>query len=219
MEACLHELFHDNAEQHADRIAIDDQGTRQQITYQELDAYSSRLCSHLELHHEIGPETMIPVVLTKSPLAVITILAVLKAGGAYVPIDPNWPIGRVRHILQETRASVLLLCTPGISRTYSEGTGTTGLMDLTDYSWEKKQPQAEEGKHKTVKAASSNLACVLYTSGSTVSMGNMLVPEHTIRDWTLFEVTNIDANWDMCLYTCRVFQRESCLSMALCVPA
>ncbi|KHO00454.1 Amino acid adenylation [Metarhizium album ARSEF 1941] len=179
VESCLHELFQDNVERYADSTAVDDQGTRQQITYRELDACSSRLCNHLQLHHQIAPETMIPVVLTKSSLAVITILAVLKAGGAYVAIDPSWPIGRVRHILQETRASVLLLCSPDVSRKYHEGTGTgtTVVMDLSDYSWNKEplrdgedgeDGEADGRKHRIVRAASStNLACVLYTSGST----------------------------------------------------
>ncbi|KAK2590969.1 hypothetical protein QQS21_011348 [Conoideocrella luteorostrata] len=197
VESCLHDIFHDNVEKYADRIAIDDQDTRQQITYQKLDAYSSRLCHYLQLHCQIAPETIIPVVLTKSPLAVIAILAVLKAGGAYAPIDPSWPVGRVRHILQETRASVLLLCSSYISTEYRESMGTTVLMDLTDYSWEKKQlraaedGEAESCKRRTVKATSSlNLACVLYTSGSTgLPKGVML--EHRALCTSLAHLTRV----------------------------
>ncbi|TQV90891.1 nonribosomal peptide synthetase [Cordyceps javanica] len=125
VDSCLHELCFDNLE-HADRVAIDDQGTHQQITYQELDAFSSRLRNHIQLHHPIAPETIVPVVLNKSPLAIITILAVLKAGGAYVPIDSNWPIRRVQHIIKETGASLKILITagemirPSLIRTWSQ---------------------------------------------------------------------------------------------------
>ncbi|KAM3470809.1 hypothetical protein MY8738_009606 [Beauveria namnaoensis] len=199
VDTCLHNLFHDKANQYADRVAIDDQGTHEQITYQELDACSSRLCNHIQLHLPIAPKTMIPMVLTKSPLAIITILAVLKAGASYVPIDPSWPIGRVRHIIHETRASVLLLCSPDISGTYRKGIDTTVLMDLTDYSWDEKPLRAEDDgevegcKHRVVEAvSSSNLACVLYTSGSTgLPKGVML--EHRALCTSLTHLTRVFA--------------------------
>ena len=38
----------------------------------------------------------------------ITLLAILKAGLAYVPIAPNWPEGRVRHVIEDA-APVLII--------------------------------------------------------------------------------------------------------------
>ena len=31
----------------------------------------------------------------------MTLLAVFKAGLAYVPLAPNWPEGRVRHVIED----------------------------------------------------------------------------------------------------------------------
>lgn len=39
---------------------------------------------------------------------VVGILAVLKAGGAYVPIDPEYPEERIRYILENSNAQLLL---------------------------------------------------------------------------------------------------------------
>ncbi|XWX00337.1 hypothetical protein V2A60_008357 [Cordyceps javanica] len=187
VDSCLHELCFNNLE-YADRVAIDDQGTHQQITYQELDAFSNRLRNHIQLHHPIAPETIVPVVLNKSPLAIITILAVLKAGGAYVPIDSNWPIRRVQHIIKETGASVLLLCSPDASGQYRETMDEVTVVDLTEFSWKKESLRAQHDgevkalERRVVKAVSStNLACILYTSGSTVS--EMIRPS-LIRKWS-----------------------------------
>ena len=40
---------------------------------------------------------------------VITILALYKAGLAYVPIAPNWPEGRVKHVIED--ASPIMIVT------------------------------------------------------------------------------------------------------------
>ena len=39
---------------------------------------------------------------------IMSILAVLKAGGAYVPVDPAYPAGRIRFMLEDTGATLLL---------------------------------------------------------------------------------------------------------------
>ncbi|MEX5716185.1 AMP-binding protein [Serratia ureilytica] len=39
---------------------------------------------------------------------VVALLAVLKTGAAYVPLSCNYPQARIRHILEETRAPVLI---------------------------------------------------------------------------------------------------------------
>ena len=40
---------------------------------------------------------------------VITILSLYKAGLAYVPIAPNWPEGRVKHVIED--ASPIMIVT------------------------------------------------------------------------------------------------------------
>ncbi|WP_326849392.1 AMP-binding protein, partial [Bacillus haynesii] len=45
---------------------------------------------------------------------VIAVLAVLKAGGAYVPLDPGYPEERLRYMLSDSGAK-LLVTGPGLS--------------------------------------------------------------------------------------------------------
>ena len=42
----------------------------------------------------------------------VAVLAVWKAGGAYVPLDPDYPADRVRFMLEDSGAKVLLTQTP-----------------------------------------------------------------------------------------------------------
>lgn len=38
----------------------------------------------------------------------MTLLAVFKAGLAYVPLAPNWPEGRVRHVIEDAGPVMIL---------------------------------------------------------------------------------------------------------------
>ncbi|MGA3882275.1 AMP-binding protein, partial [Bacillus pumilus] len=48
------------------------------------------------------------VYMNRSADAVIAILAVLHAGAAYVPIDPSQPEERIRFMLEDSGAAILL---------------------------------------------------------------------------------------------------------------
>ena len=39
---------------------------------------------------------------------IVTILAVLKAGAAYVPMDPDYPDNRIKYILNDINANVVI---------------------------------------------------------------------------------------------------------------
>ena len=39
---------------------------------------------------------------------IVTLLAVFKAGLAYVPLAPNWPEGRVRHVIEDAGPVMIL---------------------------------------------------------------------------------------------------------------
>ena len=80
---------------------------RETLSYAQLEAQSNALARHLE---SLGaaPETLVALVLDRSPEFAIAALATWKAGAAYLPIDPACPAERMRLILDDARAPILI---------------------------------------------------------------------------------------------------------------
>lgn len=77
------------------------------LSYQELDERSSRLARVLR-RRQVGPETVVAVALPRSADLVVALLGVAKAGGAYLPIDPTQPATRIRPVVKDAGARLLL---------------------------------------------------------------------------------------------------------------
>jgi amino acid adenylation domain-containing protein/non-ribosomal peptide synthase protein (TIGR01720 family) len=84
------------------------------LTHGELDALSTIMARKLSSKgvgsNSSGGE-FVPFCLEKSAFAVVAMLAILKAGAAFVPLDPAHPVGRLREIVADCSASVIL-CSP-----------------------------------------------------------------------------------------------------------
>lgn len=78
------------------------------LTYKELNEKANRLANYLMQSYNITPETLIILCLDRNENTLVAILAVLKIGGAYVPIDPNYPAERIKYIIEDTRAILVL---------------------------------------------------------------------------------------------------------------
>src|SRR5690606_20589583 len=78
------------------------------LTYGELDRRANRL-AHLLRSYGIGRESLVAIYMERSIEQVVAVLAVTKAGGAWVPIDPDYPLDRVRWMLEDSRAPVVLV--------------------------------------------------------------------------------------------------------------
>ncbi len=86
--ACLHDLFREQAAATPDAVAVVD-GPRQ-ITFAELDEQTDAL-SDLLRHHGVGTDKLVGLYLETCLEFVIGYLAVLKAGGAYLPLEVAYP--------------------------------------------------------------------------------------------------------------------------------
>jgi amino acid adenylation domain-containing protein len=96
----------------------------------------------------------------------IAVLAILKAGGAYVPMDPTYPQERIKYILKDTKAKVVLTTDKHLVRVKGAKTKKTSVICLDDAGF-----QEIVRKCSTVNPVSQtmpfHLCYVIYTSGTT----------------------------------------------------
>jgi amino acid adenylation domain-containing protein len=129
------------------------------LSYAELDARANQV-AHALVAHGIGPDTLVGLCVPRSLEMVIGLLGVLKAGGAYVPLDPDYPEERLRFMVEDAQATVLLTHSAVEDRLPASGAEVLRLDAPGAWSG---FPQGRAAR----RAAATDLAYVIYTSGST----------------------------------------------------
>jgi amino acid adenylation domain-containing protein len=154
----LHELFEKRVELAPDTIAIEFEG--QQLSYAELNAKANQLAHYLR-GIGVGPDVLVGVLMERSTEMAVALLAILKAGGAYVPVDPEYPAERIRFMLDDSAAPVLLTQSRLVA-TLPEHSARIVCLD-TDWPTISQEPSDNPLSGVT----EDNLVYVIYTSGST----------------------------------------------------
>lgn len=170
-------LFEKQVEQTPDAVAV--VFAKRKLTYRELNKRSNQLAHYLG---KIGvrPGALVGICMERSAEMVVGLLGILKAGGAYLPLDPTYPSERLRFMLEDSEAQVLLtyrnqaeeslqnLITQRPTSTWGNGASSLGtnlqILRL-DKDW-KAISQATSANPREVSTA-ADLAYVIYTSGST----------------------------------------------------
>ncbi|MDQ3918841.1 MAG: AMP-binding protein, partial [Acidobacteriota bacterium] len=157
---CIHRPFEAQARRVPQATALVFEGER--LTYAELDARADRLARRLRALG-VGPESLVGVLLERSPNLVVSLLAVLKAGGAYVPLDSSYPQERLRFMLEDSGARVLLT-----ERGLRESAGWAAEVAERVIEVDVETgDDASGGEAGAAEVGVDNLAYVIYTSGST----------------------------------------------------
>ncbi|MBV9648507.1 MAG: amino acid adenylation domain-containing protein, partial [Pseudonocardiales bacterium] len=129
------------------------------LSYRELDARANRL-AHRLVNMGVGAEQRVGVLLGRSVDFVVAELAVLKAGGAYLPVDVRAPVSRMRQLLADAGAAVLITDEAWSATAGDAHTGQIVLV--SDHSLADAPESAP-----VVAVDPEQLAYVIYTSGST----------------------------------------------------
>ena len=79
----------------------------QQVSFATLHDQAARLARRLTAHG-VGPGVVVGIALPREPALVVAVLAVHKAGGAYLALDPAYPAERIRFIVSDSAAPVIL---------------------------------------------------------------------------------------------------------------
>ncbi|MET0622971.1 MAG: amino acid adenylation domain-containing protein, partial [Pyrinomonadaceae bacterium] len=162
-DAHVHVLFERQAARTPDGAALVFEG--RQLGYAELNRRADQLARHLS-GLGVGPESAVAVCVRRSFEMFVGILGVLKAGGAYVPLDPAAPPERVRFVLEDTSASVLLT-QRGLAASLPTTRARVICLDENYSAGEDDAPADGVGGLAPPALAPDNLAYVIYTSGST----------------------------------------------------
>ena len=135
------------------------------LTYADLDAHANRLAARLAALG-VGRGTRVAIFVERSSAMIVGLLGVLKAGGTYVPLDPSLPVDRLRFILNDSAAPVVLSQANLADRLRDSPARVVRLDDLDRDRDRDRDPIIAPATART-PAAADDVAYVIYTSGST----------------------------------------------------
>ncbi len=156
----LHGLFAAQAERTPQALALTFAG--QHLSYAELDQQANRLARALR-ERGVGPQVRVGLALERSLEMVVGLLAILKAGGAYVPLDPEYPLDRLRYMIEDSRLGLLI--------GQRDLLDTLGELPPGVARWSLEDDAASLSAYSDAALDNLNLAqhqaYLIYTSGST----------------------------------------------------
>ena len=173
-DLCVHQLIEEVAAKNPDSSAI--RSGNEEVSYSELNKRANQLALHLQ-KLGVGPEVLVGVCVERSPEMVVALLAVLKAGAAYVPLDPEFPEERLRFMLEDTQAAVIVTEGKLLGR-LPETSARIICLDK-----QQKILSGELNQNPESGVNPNNLAYVIYTSGSTGTPKGVMIEHRSLQNY------------------------------------
>lgn len=152
-----------------------------QISYADLNQSANVLACVLQ-KQGVACNSRVAICLPRTPDLMVALLAIIKTGAAYVPVDISYPQERIRYIVQDSAATLLISASCLRDR----------LPELnTPCVWVDTQ-EDEQAAFEILPASSSlnDIFYVIYTSGSTGQPKGATVRQQgvcNLLDWYIQE--------------------------------
>jgi non-ribosomal peptide synthetase component F len=185
-DKCVHQLFEEQVLKSPDATAVVFED--QELSYTELNARTNRLAHYL-IELGVKPDNRVAICLERGFEMIVALLAVLKAGGAYVPLDPDYPVERLRFMLQDSKP-VALLTQAHLKDSFAGLDHALTVLDFADSAEWQEQPETNPDSH-SLGLTPTNLAYIIYTSGSTGQPKGVMVEHRQILHYAIAITQNI----------------------------
>ncbi len=160
----IFQLFEEQVEKTPENPAVTFSG--ETLTYRELNHKANQLAYCLR-DCGVQAETLVAISVERSLDLLVGLLGILKAGGAYVPLVPHHPPERLKYMLDDTQATILLTQSHLLPQ-FPDYKNKIVLLDRELFHSKMDNP--------VILAGPNNLAYVIYTSGSTGKPKGVMVP-------------------------------------------
>lgn len=182
----LQRLVIDAARKFPDAVAVSD--PVHTLTYEALDRQADLLAARF-LDSGVKRGDRVLIWMEKSALAVVAMQAALRLGAVYVPVDGGNPPARVARILADSGAAVLVTNSE-LSADAVTGDAGPAVITLDDV-----QP-ARDTEPIAEPAEETDLAYILYTSGSTGDPKGVSISHRNALAFVDWAVDRLDARSD-----------------------
>ena len=167
----LLEPFRLNAQKYPSKIAlsVSNEVESLNLTYEDLEFRSNQLANYL-VQSGLNGNSVVGLLMDRSPELIIAMLSILKVGGTYLPLDPDFPVGRIQYMLEDSKSQLLISKSQLLLQLSDLKVPTTLRPILLDDDKQMKEISSlsRVSVNLTDKPIFDDmLAYILYTSGST----------------------------------------------------
>ncbi len=190
----IQQQIKETVEAFPDKEAITCKG--ESLSYSE---FYGKACQLAHLLKEMGvlANNRVALLMNRTADLPIAQLAILIAGGAYVPIDPTYPPHRIKYMLEDCGATILItqeMHRGLIQNTYSENIKDCIFMDsemislLVDYRCTgKKEIALRSEQEPEMINTPEDLIYLIYTSGSTGQPKGTMLRHRNVSNFLNYE--------------------------------
>ncbi|WP_081481590.1 non-ribosomal peptide synthetase [Paenibacillus elgii] len=167
-EKTIHRLFEEQAARLSEQVAVVSGDER--ITYGDLNKKANQLARRLRADG-VQADEPVGLIVERSIDMVIGMLGILKAGGAYVPMDSTFPMERIRYMVEDSAAKLVVVH----EESPEYGSLSARLVALNDPNLRK-----EDSFNLVEVSGPNDMAYVIYTSGTTGKPKGVMVEHRNV---------------------------------------
>lgn len=169
---CMHDMIAERSQRAPNKVAICSWDG--ELTYAEVDQYSTRVASTLQQEMGVQFHDIIPVCFEKSRWTIVAVLAVMKAGATFAMMDPTLPLARLQNMATQVGAKTMV--TSRLQHDLSMEIMPSGNRIVVESDTFHALPQVVS---ELPAISPSTLMYIIFTSGSTGTPKGVTVSHRT----------------------------------------
>ncbi len=192
----------------------------EKLSYRQLNNMANQLAQKLS-ERNIGYQDIVPILLERGYMQMVSMLGIMKLGAVYLPVDPKYPQDRIDFILKDCQSRVIVT-----DRSLEEKAGQANekfLIDAKENFLDRDYDTGIESEYTPEAFHSEDLIYIIYTSGSTGKpKGTLLQHKNVVRvvkNTNYIEIHKNDRIMQISNYVfdCSVFDIYSALLNGACL--